>query len=455
MQMREKGSRETCGRDSMKTRAIRWGSRGVLAALLLSPTLRGATAGAAATPGVVATIAVGHWPSGVAADPATHTTRPPYQAAPVSRRAPSCPPATRASPAPAATETTAGPVVRPRVWRLTAPMSTARTHQTATLLRDGRVLVAGGQTPSNGVVATAELYDPTTGRWGMTGTMTAPRAGQTATLLPDGQVLVAGGFNDSAPSGSVLASAELYDPATQRWRPTAGMSSGRWGQTATLLRDGTVLVAGGFFGAASPAQALASAALYDPATGQWRDAMPMVVVRGNATATLLRDGRVLVAGGGSALAELYDPASGQWRGTGRMSTNRYGHTATLLRDGRVLVAGGFATGAVASTEIYNPTTGRWAAAGRLATARFDHSAALLPDGRVLIVGGARDNGPMGARRSAEVFDPAHQGWQGGPSLQVAQARFTTTTLRDGTLLVAGGVGYGPTYYLASAELLTP
>lgn len=412
MQMREKGSRETCGRDSMKTRAIRWGSRGVLAALLLSPTLRGATAGAAATPGVVATIAVGHWPSGVAADPATHTTRPPYQAAPVSRRAPSCPPATRASPAPAATETTAGPVVRPRVWRLTAPMSTARTHQTATLLRDGRVLVAGGQTPSNGVVATAELYDPTTGRWGMTGTMTAPRAGQTATLLPDGQVLVAGGFNDSAPSGSVLASAELYDPATQRWRPTAGMSSGRWGQTATLLRDGTVLVAGGFFGAASPAQALASAALYDPATGQWRDAMPMVVVRGNAT-------------------------------------------ATLLRDGRVLVAGGFATGAVASTEIYNPTTGRWAAAGRLATARFDHSAALLPDGRVLIVGGARDNGPMGARRSAEVFDPAHQGWQGGPSLQVAQARFTTTTLRDGTLLVAGGVGYGPTYYLASAELLTP
>jgi len=363
-------------------------------------------------------------------------------------------PASCASPAPAATET-AGPVVRPRVWRLTMPMSTARTHQTATLLRDGRVLVVGGQTPFNGVVATAELYDPTTGQWGMTGPMTAPRAGQTATLLPDGRVLVAGGFNDSAPSGTALAAAELYDPATRSWRPTAGMSSGRWGQTATLLRDGTVLVAGGFFGAASPAQALASAEIYDPATGQWRGAMPMAVARGNHTATLLRDGRVLVAGGGSALAELYDPASGQWRGAGRMSTNRYGHTATLLRDGRVLVAGGFAHGAVASTEIYNPTTGRWAAAGQLATARFDHTAALLPDGRALIVGGARDNGPAGALRSAEVFDPAHQRWQGGPSLRVARARYTTTTLRDGTLLVTGGVGYGPTYYLASAEILTP
>src|SRR5205807_1013941 len=190
-------------------------------------------------------------------------------------------------------------------------MTVARTAFTATLLPNGKVLVAGGDPASGGTLpgatATAELYDPSTGSWSVTGSMAFPRNGHTATLLPDGKVLVAGGATPGTAYGGAVqsaatAAAELYDPSTGSWSVTASMATARFAHTATLLPSGNVLVAGGYNGSGAPAEA----ELYDPSTGGWTVTGSMTTSRTGATATLLRSGNVLVAGGGPASAELYE-----------------------------------------------------------------------------------------------------------------------------------------------------
>jgi hypothetical protein len=261
----------------------------------------------------------------------------------------------------------------------TATGRTVAVHQdrgTITLLLDGRVLLAGGnddRDPAKGVTGSAELYDPNTGSWTVTGSMVTPRQGHTATLLPDGKVLVAGG-NDWE---NATASAELYDPVSGTWTATGTMLTEMWprnassNQVATLLRDGRVLVAGFTgctFGASGPCSYVSVAELYDPASGTWTATGTMAVAREGFTATLLPDGKVLAVGGtklvsGSyddvdlASAELYDPSTGSWTATARMTAARDGQTGTLLPNGKVLVAGGgsnmLATDQ-ASAELYDP-----------------------------------------------------------------------------------------------------
>jgi len=222
------------------------------------------------------------------------------------------------------------------------------------LLRNGKVLVVGGEGPTGAAVATAELYDPASGTWAPTGSLRIARNAHTATLLPDGEVLVTGGLGFSGD----LASAELYDPTNGTWTATASLATARDSHTATLLPNGKVLVAGGFN---SVALALASAELYDPANRSWRITGSLNNARYYQSATLLSNGSVLVAGGSKktphtivllANTELYNPTTGQWTFVGRLVTARDTHTATLLSNGDVLIAGGIGKGTIlASAEL--------------------------------------------------------------------------------------------------------
>ena len=223
--------------------------------------------------------------------------------------------------------------------------------------------------------------------------MHTPRMAHSATLLPDGRVLVTGGALTA--SGPDVASAEVYDPATGQWADTGSLGTARGAQTATLLLDGRVLVAAG----RSNSGDVASAEVYDPATGQWTGTGSLSAVRAAHTATRLLDGRVLVAGGWyghysfPTNTEVYDPATGQWTPSGSLNTFRGQHTMTLLQDGRALIAGGWngtldPDAAFASAELYDPFTGQWAYTGSMNNSRSWFTTTLLPDGRILAVGGS-------------------------------------------------------------------
>ncbi len=275
-------------------------------------------------------------------------------------------------------------------------MSIGRASHTATLLPNGKVLVAGGSSDSS-----AELYDPATGSFALTGSMSAARAEHTATLLPNGKVLVTGGVTQG---NAILATAEFYDPANATFAPTGSMGAARIFHSATLLPNGKVLITGGETFNGNSFVSLSTAELYDPATGSFADTASMSAARARHTATLLPNGKVLVAGGFSRVAdntstsaELYDPATGSFTPTGSMGTARDGHTATLLPNGKVLVAGGFGN---TSAELYDATAGSFALTGSMVEPRGKHTAILLPSGKVLATGGFNGDAQLA---SAELY----------------------------------------------------
>src|SRR5437016_7285093 len=344
-------------------------------------------------------------------------------------------------------------------WSYTGNLNAARSYVPATLLPNGKVLVAGGSfdSPYTGDL-TAELYDPATGTWSATGSAAsnfgtgAESAGffnHTATLLPNGKVLVAGG---SEFDGS-FKSAELYDPATGSWSYTSTPNTARESHTATLLPNGKVLIAAGFD---YDYNSLNTAELYDPANGKWTSSGSLNTSRVYHTATLLTDGKVLVVGGFDAegskhapsfevnqafsSAELYDPATGIWSNTGSLNTARLAHTATLLSNGKVLVAAGYGPNApngLNSAELYDPATGIWTRTGDLNTERDSRTATLLPSGKVLLVG----------NDIAELYDPATGTW--GITASPKKALIgPATLLPNGTVLMLAS-------YDNTAELYDP
>jgi hypothetical protein len=208
-------------------------------------------------------------------------------------------------------------------WIATGSPNVVRRAVETILLPDGKVLAAGGIGMYYRPLSSAELYDPGTGGWSFTGKMQLARAGNTVTLLPNQKVLVTGGLvPDFDFEFGVTRTAELYDPATGRWSVTGSMHMVRGGHTATLLQNGKVLVAGGSYD-----DVLDSAELYDPATETWSLTGSLLEGRTEHTATLLQDGKVLIAGGWlhfgagnvSAGGALYDPS------TGIESSGRHGH----------------------------------------------------------------------------------------------------------------------------------
>jgi len=348
------------------------------------------------------------------------------------------------------TFTAAAAPARAGTFSPTADIDPARQYHTATLLPNGKVLVAGGY-GSGGVgwLIDCQLYDPQKGEFGLTGRLTTRRDAHTATLLPNGKVLVAGGEEVNEGGFSVLlASAELYDPGSGLFANTGPMITGRELHTATLLSNGKVLVAGG---EDAKGYAVTRSELYDPGIGAFTSTGGLSIGRYGHTATMLANGEVLIAGGeridedgfdiALSSAEIYNPSTGRFAPTGSMRVARKHHTATLLRDGRVMVAGGEDNNghALESAEVYNPGSGTFQTVGRMTVAHDSHTATLLGDGRVLIAGGF--SGASGVTATAELFDPAGNRFEGTGSMHIAREFFTATLMSDGRVLMVGGFGF--------------
>ena len=349
-------------------------------------------------------------------------------------------------------------------------MSVGRVAFTATLLPSGKVLVAGGVNSAGLSLASAELYDASTGQWVTTGAMTTPRDSHRAMLLPDGRVLVAGGETGYC---TPTATAELYDPGTGTWSGTGSMNDPRSNSLAAVITSGPlagmVLVAGGDPGCGGgPATAVAE--FYDPNTGTWSRTGSMSTARdflGTATLSPLPSGSVLAVGGGTCCpyhwfntAESFDPLNQSWTPTASKTTTAQGD-AVLMPNGVVLVAGGLrgsqpTSVTVATAELFDSSTGTWASTSSMSVDRDQHTLTLLASGQVLAAGGYSGGWSLGCNdlTSAELYDASAGTWFLTGNMTVARLKPATTMLPNGRVLAAGGNDCEGNI-LSSAELYTP
>jgi hypothetical protein len=369
----------------------------------------------------------------------------------------------------------------PTAWHGARAMKTARLAHTATLLPDGRVFVAGGETAARDMIAAAEIFDPVHGDWSDAPPLPAPRSNDVAVLLRDGRVLLAGGGR-SAPIGQpssleVTGSALLFDPATQSFATTGALLTPRSHFQAVLLDSGEVLAVGG--GAATThadcngvpncgpiADPLASAERFDPGTGTWRAAAPMKTARYSFTLTRLADGRVLAVGGVNATvpsgtstrtAEIYDPSADAWTDAAPLPVpDREHHSAILLDSGSVMIAGGKQAniGMIRLVDLYAPGTNAWTAAPPLSAVRTDPNLVRLQSGHVLAVGGY-DQPTSEDVAEAVIYDGDTGAWTKIGSLADGRVSQTTTLLPDGSVLVAGGFAQSTGIETSSCERATP
>ena len=325
------------------------------------------------------------------------------------------------------------PVLLDPGWTTTGSMTTGRKSHTATLLKNGQVLVTGGKGDRYSYYSSTELFNPKTGTWTGSGPMTTRRMNHIATLLQSGKVLVTGG-----------SSAELYDPNTGKWTATSAMVRGHSGHTATLLKSGKVLVAGCGWGSGHGS----AAEIYDPAMGTWTATGSMHYPTCSHAALLMPSGIVLTAGGSYQskfdwCGEEFNPKTGIWRWICYSKSVRcIYHSFTLLKTGAALTVGGYdGTKHLTSAAIFafqgSYFSPRYTNA--LSTPRAWHTASLLGSGKVLVVGGFNDT--AGYLHQVELYDPSTEKWSTIQGLAEPRARHTATVLSSGQVLVAGGHNY--------------
>jgi len=337
---------------------------------------------------------------------------------------------------------------------------------TVTLLKNGEVLIAGGNKydGDDHFQDLAYRFVPSTDKFTDAGKMTSQHGLHTATLLKDGRVLVTGGQSDT----DYLKTTELYDPqkpATQAWTKGPDMFKSRWSHTATLLQNSEVLIAGGFYSS----DVTASLVVYDPVQNNWK--VPSAIMaegRMSHTATLLANGKVIFAGGvqGSSFAsmtwldsiEIYDPGSGAMVASNvKMSKKRAGHTATLLQNGKVLIVGGYCGNNCGNgqlvDDIYDPATDTISPLAHAGDLPSSHVAVKLLDGRVLVAG---DNDKVNYA-NVVAYDPKGGGfWSQLPPLPVGRWGGEATILDDGSVFVVGGATESNPYTLTpSAQRYYP
>jgi hypothetical protein len=319
----------------------------------------------------------------------------------------------------------------PRVEPAAAP-AVARGAHTATAVGE-RVLIAGGCVVDgcSRATATTEIWHD--GSFAPGPRLTVARDGHTATLLRNGEVMLVGGWR--AEGAAPLASAELC--SLTRCRVVARLATGRGGHRAVRLGHGGLLVIGGD----ALGGVVGTVELYDRRRGRFITRAPLLYPRAGHTATLLGDGRVLVVGGygadgrGVPAAELYDARRDRWVSAGRLAVARGKHAAIRLHDGRILVIGGSTDretrARLRSTEIFDPATRRFVRGPVLAVGRYKivDAVALLADGQVVVGGDSRN---------VELVSPTAQTVSRSAGAVDGRYAFATATaVRDGVLLVGG------------------
>jgi len=342
----------------------------------------------------------------------------------------------------------------------TGTLNVPRNGHTATQLENGLVLVVGGKSSNGTIVASAELYDPATGKWTVTGSMSVGRTAFTATLLQNGEVLVAGGSDYAI---NCYATAELYNPSTGQWKLTGSMTRQRCLHSATLLPNGDVLVSGGansIYDYSKPT--VNSSEVYNPSTGEWTATGSLNDSRASAATLLLESGEVLTAGGYSnagngaantylTSAELHNPSTGAWSLTTSMSPGAsLPTTPDLLSEGDVLIAN--------DHQFYDPTTATWTATGAIPLVSVAlTNATILDNGEVLATGSqckSSKDYSCTPTPVAFLYSVSGNSWSQTGSMNYVASYETMTLLPSGEVLVAGGNSRG-IGALSSAELYTP
>ena len=309
-------------------------------------------------------------------------------------------------------------------WEKTTSLPNLRDEPAVVGLPDGRALMTGGAAGEDigwSSFSSTYVFDPTTRDWSRSGLMNTARTATAVAVLLDGRVLVAGGLymdRTSEEPARALDSAELWDPRTEAWSRVGKLGQNRSGASAVTLADGRVLIVGGSTRLGGEPSPLASAEVYDPKSDRWSAAGTLATPRSGFVLVALPDGGALVAGGFADIpdapfrrlstVERFDPVSNTWSAAADLPYPFAGASGILLDDGRVLVAGGSVrdaepvdldagtidSGLTDQAILFDPATDMWAATSPMPTPRAGASIVLLVDGSALVVGGSVSEGPF-------------------------------------------------------------